>query len=491
MEKNSSIYYRDIIFASSDQSEIRRNNKLLKEGLIRKIAPRIYTANLTDKPEEIILRNLFEILGHLYPGAMLSHRSAMEFKPTSSNIIFLTYTYTKKIELPGVTISFHKGPAPVEGDSHFFGGLYVSQFERALLENFQISKKSGTESKTLSVSEIEEKLEAILRIKSEDDLNKIRDKAKSISVKLNMENEFKKLNLVISSLLLTKPVKNLKSKIAIARAIGSPYDPYRIKLFDLLFKNLISETFPHRPDKNISNRAFRNFAFFESYFSNYIEGTKFELSDARNIIESGIPLISRQDDSHDILGTYLLASSKKNIDITPENADHFIELLLNRHKILLSGRPQMMPGEFKDKNNKAGSTHFVDFTLVKGTLIKGYDYYAALKEPFARAIFIMFLISEIHPFNDGNGRTARLFMNAELVAAGQSKIIIPTVFRDDYLLSLKNFSKQENPGIYIKMLDKAHRFSETVYGENMDEMQNHLESCNAFYESDEGFKLKF
>jgi Fic family protein len=38
----------------------------------------------------------------------------------------------------------------------------------------------------------------------------------------------------------------------------------------------------------------------------------------------------------------------------------------------------------------------------------------------------MFLISEVHPFDDGNGRVARAFMNAELVAAGHCRILIPS-----------------------------------------------------------------
>ncbi|WP_286145042.1 Fic family protein [Bacteroides caecimuris] len=53
-----------------------------------------------------------------------------------------------------------------------------------------------------------------------------------------------------------------------------------------------------------------------------------------------------------------------------------------------------------------------------------------MTDPFARAIFMMFMISEVHPFNDGNGRIARVMMNAELVRADQSRIIIPTVFRE-------------------------------------------------------------
>ncbi|WP_282778728.1 Fic family protein [Phaeodactylibacter xiamenensis] len=56
--------------------------------------------------------------------------------------------------------------------------------------------------------------------------------------------------------------------------------------------------------------------------------------------------------------------------------------------------------------------------------------------PIARAIYMMFLVTEVHPFDDGNGRIARIMMNAELVHGGSSKIIIPTVYREDYMLAL-------------------------------------------------------
>jgi hypothetical protein len=47
-------------------------SKLVKEKKLKKIAPRIYTANLLDSESSIIRRNLFFILGKLYPGAVLS-----------------------------------------------------------------------------------------------------------------------------------------------------------------------------------------------------------------------------------------------------------------------------------------------------------------------------------------------------------------------------------------------------------------------------------
>ena len=98
----------------------------------------------------------------------------------------------------------------------------------------------------------------------------------------------------------------------------------------------------------------------------------------------------------------------------------------------------------------------------------------------------MFMISEIHPFLDGNGRIARIMMNAELVSANQSKIIIPNVYREDYILSLKKLTRQREADTYIRTLAKAHEFSATIYGESMDDIQVKLENSNAFLLSEEG-----
>jgi Fic family protein len=58
-----------------------------------------------------------------------------------------------------------------------------------------------------------------------------------------------------------------------------------------------------------------------------------------------------------------------------------------------------------------------------------------------RALFLMLLITEVHPFEDGNGRVARLMMNAELSAIDQFKCMIPTVHRDNYLNGLRGVSR--------------------------------------------------
>ena len=92
----------------------------------------------------------------------------------------------------------------------------------------------------------------------------------------------------------------------------------------------------------------------------------------------------------------------------------------------------------------------------------------------------------IHPFLDGNGRIARVMMNAELVSGGQSKIIIPTVFRDDYMLVLRKLTRQKDPAPYIRMLERAFEFSSYIYDDDVDEMQRQLALSNAFMEHTEG-----
>lgn len=488
MEKNIPLHLQDIVFGSSDPAISQQIAKHIREGKLKKIAPRIYTGKLTDSPEEIIKRNLFSILGTLYNGAVLSHRSAFEYRPTESGMLFLTYTYTKKIGLPGVTLSFIAGPGPIEGDTKMFE-LYVSQQARAYLENMQVSRRPGADSKTLSLKQIEEKLEKIIQINGEREINRLRDRAREISGPLGMDAEFTKLNKLISALLATRTHKELASPAAKARALGAPFDIERIKIFESLFIDLRERPLIRRPDQNASDISFKNFAFFESYFSNYIEGTVFDIEEAKQIIATQQPLPTRNADSHDVLGTYQIVSSRREMHMTPRDSTQLIEILQYRHRILMSARPNKNPGLFKDRNNFAGNTTFVDYRLVRGTLIKGFEFYRALEHPFARAVFLKFMVSEVHPFLDGNGRLARVMMNAELVAAEESKIIIPTVFREDYVGSLRRLTRQGDTDTYIRVMAKAHLFSEQVFGDNRDEMEVHLRDCNAFSEPEEN-KLK-
>ncbi|MBM3860493.1 MAG: hypothetical protein FJ395_12690 [Verrucomicrobia bacterium] len=226
-------------------------------------------------------------------------------------------------------------------------------------------------------------------------------------------------------------------------------------------------------------------AFFESYFSNYIEGTEFELAEAYDIVfHQRIPA-QRPQDAHDILGTFRVVSNSEEMVRTPETFEQFVTLLKTRHHSIMAARPDKAPGVFKQVPNRAGETFFVSPDLVRGTLQKGYELYCAVDAGLARAIFMMFLIAEIHPFDDGNGRIARIMMNAELVKLGLCRIIIPTVFRDDYLTALRAASRSERMNPLIRALDIAQQFTSQIAFSTYESASRLLQQCNAFKEPSE------
>jgi hypothetical protein len=71
-------------------------------------------------------------------------------------------------------------------------------------------------------------------------------------------------------------------------------------------------------------------------------------------------------------------------------------------------------------------------------------------------------------------------MNAFLSEKGHGRIVIPTVFREDYLLALKALSHQADATPYIRALSIAQRWaSELDYATTVERMNAQLDECNA------------
>jgi len=475
----------EITFSGSNASQSKQISKQLRAKRIRKLIPRVYTSNSRDGDETIIRRNLWIILGHLYPGAILSHRSALEGGPTPEGDIFLTYKYKRKIIYPGFTIHLLEGPKPTADDLSFIGGLYISSQARAFLENLQSTRKVSGVVRSLERATIEDRLDQLCRIRSEDVLNQLRDAAKVQAIELDMEEAFEKLTTIISAILTTHPPSNLQSPLSQARAQGWPYDPHRLELFSILFNNLRNNPLPTLAKSQHSEQEKQLFAFFESYFSNYIEGTIFELEEARKIVFQQQIAQARPTDAHDILSTFQIVSNTREMNLSSQDYQSYQELLQSRHLTIMAMRVDTSPGQFKLKSNRAGGTHFVEPDLVKGTLLKGWEMQQGLPDAISRAIFQMFLVSEVHPFSDGNGRIARIMMNAELVQSDLQKIMIPTVYRDNYLRALRALSRSQNPVPLIETLLRAQLFSNQIDFQSWDRAVGMFTRSNAFQESDE------
>ena len=75
--------------------------------------------------------------------------------------------------------------------------------------------------------------------------------------------------------------------------------------------------------------------------------------------------------------------------------------------------------------------------------------------PLIRAILCHWLIGYIHPFPDGNGRSARFLMNALLVTAGYPWTIIRMETRSQYMSALEELSVNANPDPFVEVILEA------------------------------------
>lgn len=84
-----------------------------------------------------------------------------------------------------------------------------------------------------------------------------------------------------------------------------------------------------------------------------------------------------------------------------------------------------------------------------------FDLMKTEPDPRVRVVLGHFMFVYIHPFLDGNGRTARFLMNAMLAAAGHRWTVIKVEDRAAYMAALETASVQENIVPFTKFLATA------------------------------------
>jgi hypothetical protein len=443
-----------VLFPGVTSTDRRRLATLKAAGRIRLVGPRLYVSVPDADTAATVRRSWSTIVARLFPAALVSHRTALEFVPSPAGEVFITGTSNREVRYPGLVLRFVRGPGPLPDDPKFLT-IRSSSLPRALLEN--LSARKASRARVLPLEDVETRLEQLLHTSGEVELNRVRDRAREIADELGWRAELARLDTLIGTLLGTRRGK-VASEVARARADGEPFEPACLERLQLLFAELRAPL-PALVDTVATPGHVTNKAFFEAYFSNYIEGTTFEVAEAEAIVfDKQIPA-ARPKDAHDVLGTFEIVSDLGEMRRTPQTFDELVALLQARHATMMARRPEAAPGAFKTAPNRAGDTVFVDPAYVRGTLRKGWELGRDLAPGLARAIFMAFLVSDVHPFVDGNGRLSRIMMNAELVSAGQSTIIIPTVYRDDYLLALRALSRRHRAAPLVQALLRAHRFS--------------------------------
>jgi hypothetical protein len=447
-------------------------------GEIRRLARGLYSTNLEEPVEQLVRRRWADVAALYFPGAVVADRSAVLAAPTSDGLLFLDSgpvpAKPRAVDLPGLSLRPRSGPGHVEGDMPYMS-LWMSSTARMLLDNMRPSRARSGSPRTLRRAELEERLDQIASSRGDAALDELRDAAREVAPALGMEPELEQLDRLFGALQGSRD-ENLTTRVAKARQAGLGYDAARLARFEMLRAELARQEFPVRLEPPDPERLF---AFFEAYFSNWIEGTEFEVGEAAEIVFEGKVPPQRPADAHDVQGTFATIVDPRLRSAAPASPDELEAVVAEMHRGVMGGRPEVGPGRYKEEPNRAGATLFVHPDLVRGTLREGFQLYATLPAGLPRAIYAMFLVAEVHPFADGNGRVARALMNAELTAAGLCRTMVPLPYRDEYLNALRALSRNGNPRPLWRMTDRAQRWASSMSWIGRDAVFAAMEQTNA------------
>lgn len=466
------------LYFPKDTAESKALSKKYTAGTLKRIRQGIYTDAPYEEINDLVIKQWSKIVDYLYPTAIASHSTAQYLKPIDG-VVYITadIKVRKNVKIAdSLTINIIPGDVNTLTE-RFLPELSRSAPARLLLENLQIAHGDTGAIKSLGKVWVEEKLCAFLDRYGEDELNRLRDLANKSAISLNMQREAKMLDFIVGSILSTRPITNLDSPSAIAHAKIEPFDNHRITLFHALADYLQRCELTPSP-YCYNTQGWRNLSFYESYFSNYIEGTEFEIDEAEKIVFEKTPINNRHQDSHDVLSVFGIVSDYSEMCVVPSSPLELINLLKERHALIMSERPETRPGEFKIEPNKAGDTSFVLPEHVEGTFTQAFPIYQSLPAGLPRAIFMQFLVAEVHPHDDGNGRLSRIMLNAELVANEEHKIIIPTVHRESYLNGLRQATRSGKFRTLTKVFANMQAYTASIdwsdYGEARETLERHM-----------------
>lgn len=476
-----SVFFGDVASAAT-------LSRATKDGRIRRLVRGLYSADLGSDPAELVARNRWSIVARLVPDAVIADRSAAEGgMPAGGVLTIISNERTEDVTLPGLIVAPRPGPGPLDDDNTWPEGLHLTSDARTLVDNLAVSRsRAGRPARTLSRDELENWVVRTAQRRPDGWLQTIRPRALELCEQLGVPDRQDSVADIIGAVAGTREARAGAGRLLAARAAGLEYDPDRITRFDELAAYLAE--LPEGVDVPVDLPALAGeehtpLPFFEAYFSNFIEGTEFSVEEAEAIVESGEIPAERPEDAHDILGTFEAVRGPLLRAATPDTVEELFELLERRHRLVMGGRPEKRPGKFKEKPNQAGSYVFVAPALVEGTLVEGFKRLADLPQGFARSLFELFLVSEVHPYDDGNGRVARAAMCAQLSTAGQARIVIPIVFRNEYLTALRNLSREGRCDLFVRTLAYAWRWTAAMPWQDRAAVDGQLIATNALMDS--------
>lgn len=212
----------------------------------------------------------------------------------------------------------------------------------------------------------------------------------------------------------------------------------------------------YRPlSRNISKSLKEKLIVDWTYNSNAIEGNTLTLSETKVVLE-GLTIGGKSIVEHlEVINhrdaiLFIEDLISNNVPLNEWN-------IKNIHALILKGIDQNNAGRYRNENVLiSGATHIppthfqVDQLMQQ--LIRAYETEWNDIHPIIRAMLLHGEFVKIHPFIDGNGRTARLLLNFELMKRGYTPIIIRKDQRPQYYAALDTAHTTLNYEPFLKLI---------------------------------------
>lgn len=177
-----------------------------------------------------------------------------------------------------------------------------------------------------------------------------------------------------------------------------------------------------------------------TYHSNAIEGNTLTLGETRLVLEEGITIAGKT------LKEHLEATNHKEailflLKILKEKKKVTLDLIDQIHKIVLKNIEKEFVGVYRHGQVRIVGARFIPPNYLKvpklmDDLIKWFNKDGQRMHVIDRATLFHHKFVMIHPYYDGNGRTARLLMNLILMQKGFPPVIISNTDRKKYINAL-------------------------------------------------------
>lgn len=190
-----------------------------------------------------------------------------------------------------------------------------------------------------------------------------------------------------------------------------------------------------------------------TYTSNAIEGNTLTSRETAEVIAHGITVGGKPLKDHlEAVDHHAALQWARGLAASPAPFDERTIRELHA-RIVARSRPEIAGLYSQHARRVAGSAAVFPNPAKIPSLMADLGADLACAAPVPEAIFdIHFRLTAIHPFSDGNGRTARLLMNMLLLRAGYPPIAVRPEDRLAYLAALEQASVAQDASAYQALM---------------------------------------